>query len=454
MNVSALTPTVNCFFITAAMLCCQSVQAQHWSGWMGDQRDGVYRESGVVESIPESGLKVKWRTPIQGGYAGPAVADGRVFVFDYQLTDGEIANDPMGRNTVNGTERLLAIDETTGKELWKHEYDCPYSISYAVGPRCTPTVDGKHVYILGSEGDLRCLKVDDGELVWERSFKKDFSAEVPLWGFSSHPLIVGDLLYTMVGGKGQGVVAFDKLTGKVKWKSLDGDAGYCPPSLYKVGDETQLIVFYPGAVAGLSLEDGAEKWSVPIEPKYGMSICRPMVEGNLMYVSSIGNKALLLKFNESQSQPEVVWQSSNPSKAIHCANSTPMLVDGIVYGSDCSKGSFMAVDVQTGERLWETFEPTRLGEKRKLSHGTAFLTRIGDTDRYFLMSELGDLLMGRLTKEKFESLGRFHVLEPTSEAFGRDVVWSYPAYANRTAYVRNDKEIVAVDLAADTSAKK
>jgi hypothetical protein len=106
----------------------------------------------------------------------------------------------------------------------------------------------------------------------------------------------------------------------------------------------------------------------------------------------------------------------------------------------------MAVNAKDGSRLWQTFEATDPSEDRMLRHGTAFLTRVGDSDRYFVMSETGDLMMARLTPEKFESLGRFKTVEPTEEAFGRAVVWSHPAYANRTAYIRNDKEIIAVDL--------
>ena len=149
--------------------------ADDWTGWMGNQRDGVYRETGIINEIPKSGLDVKWRTPIQGGYAGPAVADGKVFVFDYQKAAGDAFNDPFKRADVKGKERLLAIDEETGEVVWEHAYECAYSISYPAGPRCTPTVDGQHVYTLGSESDLRCVKVSDGELVWKRTLKEDLS---------------------------------------------------------------------------------------------------------------------------------------------------------------------------------------------------------------------------------------------------------------------------------------
>ncbi|MCG8650470.1 MAG: PQQ-like beta-propeller repeat protein, partial [Pirellulales bacterium] len=133
---------------------------------MGPTRDGVYRETGIIDEVPAKGLPVKWRRPIGGGYAGPAVAGGRVFVFDYQKESGDAFNDPGQRAKLKGKERLTALDAKTGKQLWQHTYDCPYSISYPAGPRCTPTVDGDHLFILGSEGDLKCLRCRDGDLVW------------------------------------------------------------------------------------------------------------------------------------------------------------------------------------------------------------------------------------------------------------------------------------------------
>ena len=119
----------------------------------------------------------------------------------------------------------------------------------------------------------------------------------------------------------------------------------------------------------------------------------------------------------------------------HAANATAMFVDETIYGADCQMGSLIAADAKTGNRLWQTFDATDPKQKRRLNHGTAFLTRIGTSNRYFVMSEVG----------------RFHLLEPSGEAFGRNVVWTHPAYANQTAFVRNDTEIVAVDLTADAS---
>lgn len=428
-------------------------QADDWRQWMGVTGDGIYYEKGIVESIPAGGLPVKWRHEIAGGYAGPSVANGRVYVFDYVKSSGEVMNDPSVRAQLGGSERLLCLDEKTGKELWKYEYECPYSISYPVGPRCTPTVDisGEgdegRVYLLGSEGDFACLNATTGEVLWKKSFKNDYKAVVPIWGFASHPLVDGDLVYCMVGGDGQTVVAFDKLTGEERWKALSArEPGYCPPSIIEEGGVRQLIVWHSEAIVSLDLATGKEYWKHPIAPDFAMAIAKPQLEGNLLYASAIRNNSVLLDLNEQEPAAKEVW-SYTKRGSLFAANSTPIFHNGTIYGTDCNEGCLKAIDAKDGKELWRTFDATRFGEKRRLSHGTGFLTRIDGTDRYLILSEIGDLIMARLTPEKYEELGRFKAVEPTSEAFGRTVVWSHPAYANRTAYIRNDKEIVAIDLA-------
>ena len=431
---------------TSVLTTSDQAHADNWPAWMGPTHDGVYREHGIVESIPAKGLPVKWRHNIGGGYAGPAVADGNVVVFDYLKEDGKPFNDPSKRATLTGQERVTCLNESTGEVRWSKQYDCPYSISYPAGPRCTPTIDGDRVYTLGSEGDLHCYRMTDGELLWSKNFKRDFQAKILIWGSSAHPLIDGDLLYAMVGGQGQGVVAFNKMTGDVVWKALDVESGYCPPSIVEFAGKRQLIIYHPQGVVSLAPSDGTEYWREKLVPKYQMSIARPMVDGDLMYASGIGNVSMMLKLNSEEPGAEVLWRG-NPKNSLYSANATPMFVDGVIYGSDCSVGSLIAVDAKTGDRLWQTFEATKPGEKRRVNHGTAFLTRVGDSDRYLILGETGQLMLARLTREKFESLGAFQALEPTGEAFGRSVLWSHPAYANRTAYLRNDTEIIAVDLA-------
>lgn len=147
-----------------------SARADDWPQWMGPGRDNVWREEGVIEWFPVGGPKVLWRTPIAGGYAGAAVAGGRVFVTDY-VTDDDVKQSNFERKTSTGTERVLCLDEATGRILWKHEYPVTHTISYPAGPRCTPTVDGDPVYTLGAEGNLLCLAVADGKVIWSRDLE-------------------------------------------------------------------------------------------------------------------------------------------------------------------------------------------------------------------------------------------------------------------------------------------
>ena len=139
-----------CLVCWLACAAIPTVYGDDWPQWMGPRRDGVWRESGLVATIPAGGLPVKWRVPVKGGYSGPAVADGRVYLTDYDRPAGPLGNAPNDRTQLAGRERVLCVDAATGDLLWEHAYDCRYGISYAAGPRCTPTVADGKVYSLGA----------------------------------------------------------------------------------------------------------------------------------------------------------------------------------------------------------------------------------------------------------------------------------------------------------------
>jgi len=423
------------------------VRADDWPQWLGPQRDSIWRETGILDKFPDGGLKVKWRVPIAGGYAGPAVAEGRVFVTDYVRGEGKNTNSPTGRDRLTGKERVLCFDAAEGKPLWKHEYECPYNISYSCGPRCTPTVHGGRVYALGAEGNLLCLDAAKGTVLWSKDLKKEYKVETPMWGFCGHPLVDGQKLICLVGGEGSIAVAFDKDTGKELWKALSAkEPGYCPPTIIESSGRRQLLIWHPESINSLDPETGKSYWSVPLEPKYGMSISTPRKLDDYLFASGIGEIGALLKLGTDKPGADVVWRGKRDT-AVYCANSTPFLENGTIYGCDCMTGAFRAVKLDTGERLWETFAPTT--GKNRGPHGTAFIVKNGD--RFFLMSETGQLIIARLTPKAFEETGRAKLLEPTGVAFGRDVLWSHPAFANRCIFARNDKELICVSLAADAA---
>src|SRR6266540_6625640 len=148
-------------------LAIPAIRADDWPQWLGPQRDGVWREEGLIEKFPADGPRVRWRTPVGSGYTGPAVTQGRVFVMDRQLAPGANNPDnPFAKTTIAGTERVLCLDEADGKVLWNYGYECPYTVSYPAGPRVTPTVHEGKVYTLGAEGNLFCLEAASGKVLW------------------------------------------------------------------------------------------------------------------------------------------------------------------------------------------------------------------------------------------------------------------------------------------------
>ena len=414
-----------------------------WPQWMGPQRDGIWRESGLLEKFPESGATVKWRIPVAGGYSGPAVADGRVYLTDYLRESGESFNNPGQRAELQGKERVHCLDAATGEEVWKYEYDCAYKISYPAGPRATPTVQDGKVYILGAEGRLTCLNAATGELIWSKELQTEYKVEAPIWGFSSHPLVDGDKLILLVGGEGSVVVAFNKNTGAELWKALSAtEPGYAPPIITEAAGQRQLLIWHPQSINSLDPETGKPYWSVPLEPQYGMSIMAPQRSGDYLFASGIGDAAAVLKLNQEKPGADVVWRGAAKT-AVYCANSTPLIEDGVIYGADCRSGGLRGVDLKTGERLWESFAPTT-GERRG-GHGTVFLVK--NEDRHLLFSETGDLIIAKLSAKGYDEISRAHIIEPTGECFGRTVVWSHPAFANQCVFARNDKELVCISLA-------
>ena len=432
-----------------------TARADDWPQWLGPRRDSIWREPGLATAIPAAGLPVKWRVPVAGGYSGPAVADGRVYGMDYVAREGELVNGPNDRTLRAGTERLLCLDAATGRLLWKHEYDCPYSISYASGPRCTPTVADGRVYALGAEGNLACLDAATGRLLWSKDFKTLYAAPTPIWGFCGHPLVEGDLLVCLVGGPGSVAVAFDRVTGAERWKALTAsESGYCPPTMIESAGVRQLVIWDADNLNALDPATGRVLWSQPLKPMYGMSIMAPQVadtpRGQVLFASGIGRVAALYALAADAPAARLLWRGE-PRSAVFCANATPFIAGDTLYGCDCDTGMLTAVALDDGRRLWETLEPTTGGERRS-KHGTAFLVRqaegvAGDpagTTRTWIFSETGDLILARLSPEKYEELGRTRLLDPTNECFGREVVWSHPAFANGCILVRNDREVVCV----------
>lgn len=433
-----------------------TVHADDWPQWLGPKRDGVWRETGLLSKFPEGGPKVRWRTPVGIGYAGPAVAAGKVFVTDLVLPEGVRApSDGFKGGRLNGTERVLCLDEATGKVLWTHSYPTVYQIAYPGGPRCTPVVDGDRVYTLGAMGQLFCLDVATGKPLWSKDFIKDYDGNPSLWGFSAHPLLDGDKLICLAGGReGAVVVAFDKTTGKELWKALSArEPGYAPPMIYTFDGKRQLIIWHPEAVNGLDPETGKVFWSQRFPLQAGLSVPTPRQDGDRLFVTAFYNGPMMLEVSGSESpSAKIVWKGKSNSElpqrtdGLHSIIATPILKDGHIYGV-CSHGELRCLDATTGKRIWETFAATTGKGVERWANAFLIFQKEGDDERFFLANDQGELIIAHLTPKGYEEVSRAKIVEPTNVmARGRKLVWSHPAFANKCVYARNDNEIVCVSL--------
>ena len=354
----------------ALLLTAAVGRADDWPQWMGPGRDNVWNETGLLEKFPEGGPKVLWRAPVAGGYAGPAVANGTVFVTDYTkttVTQEMLDSGNFDRKEATGTERVLAIDEKTGKELWKYEYPVKYAISYPSGPRCTPLVKDGKVYTLGSEGHLACLDAKTGKKIWAKELKAEYKTKSALWGYAAHPMIDGKKLITLAGRDGSHVVAFDKDTGAELWKSQSQpEQGYSPPLITEAAGVRQLIVPGPSDLRALNPETGERLWTTPYSADNGSIIMTPIRSGDYVFVAGYQTKNLLVKLAADKPGVTVEWKDKR-GYGLSPVNVQPFLQDGVVYGYDES-GTMYAVELPSGKRLWESGGP--VGEDTEgLRHG-------------------------------------------------------------------------------------
>jgi outer membrane protein assembly factor BamB len=425
-------------FVTPALVFWHSRigTADDWPQWRGPQRDGIWRETGIVDKFASKQLPIKWRAEIGPGYTGPTVSNGRVYVMD-RLQDPK------------SVERVLCFDENDGKPIWSHTYDCPYQkVGYQAGPRAAVTIDNAKAYSLGTMGNLFCFDAATGKILWQKDLNQEYKIEMPIWGIAASPLIDGDRLILQIGGENACVVALDKNTGSELWKSLTDRAQYSAPVLIQQAGKSVLVVWTGDAVVGLNPADGKEYWREDMKPsRMPIGIATPVVENDHLFVSSFYDGSLMLKLRQDTPAVERIWRAVGPdeqhTKSLHCMIGTPIILGDYVYGVD-SHGELRCLKVETGERVWESL--TAVPKAR-----WSTIHMVQNAGRVYMFNERGELLIGRLSPTGFAEISRTKLIEPTRDQLGQrgGVCWSHPAYANRCIFARNDKEIVCASLAAD-----
>ncbi|HEV8002537.1 MAG TPA: PQQ-binding-like beta-propeller repeat protein [Planctomycetaceae bacterium] len=423
MRVDRKTLAVTAFCVLSTSLC----HADDWWQWRGPDRDGVCRESGLITVFPPGKLKPRWKVPVGTGFSTPVVAHGRVYVSDAELIL------PTGR------ERILAFDERTGQRQWVYTYDPDYPKwaldgTNPLGPRATPIVENGRIYSLGILGRLVALDAKTGSVLWKHDLQKEFSGHLECTG---SPLLENDLLIVSVGARPDAcVIAFDKQSGKKVWSALNEAASFSSPMIATVGDSRQLIIWTQQWITALHPATGKVYWRQRLNTSGDFAVPTPVQQGDKLFVGG-----LMLKLDQEGGKPAILWPSAEAVTAKLLSNTSTPVLDGDYVYTAKSSGEFVCLEAATGKEVWKTDKVT--GLRRGAS---AQITPNGDSA--FVYNDRGELIRARLVASGYQELSRTALIEPTFPFFGAKYAWAPPAFANEHLFVRNDRELLCVSLAA------
>jgi len=348
--------------------------------------------------------------------SGLAISDGRLVTL--------IQND--------GQQWLVCHESNTGKPIWKTPLAPEYKNQQGDGPRATPTIVGDRVLAYTGEGLLVSANMNDGKIAWSQNVVTQLKGKVADYGMASSPLIVGDLVIVTAGAPKACVAAYRLKSGERAWVTGDDATGYSSPALLDVGGRRQVVVFTGSSAIGLTPETGSLLWRHPYETDYDCNIAVPLAFDGKVFISTGENHGSVLLGLKPQGDKlviEEVWQSQGPQSMLRSEWQTPILLDGYLYGLD-NIGSagpvthLTCVKAATGERVWQ--QP-RFGKSNL----------IAADGKLFFSNMAGELVVVRATPKGFEEIGRKQILGPTRQA---------PSLAGGLLYLRDDKEIVCLDV--------
>lgn len=430
------------FPILATVALWHAAVAADWPEFRGPDRAGIWDAEGLVENfegMPDPLVPV-WSAPVGGGYSGPTVAGGGVCLMDRGA--------PGSSEEV---ERIVCVDRETGKPKWIHTYPCVYQgIDYAFGPRASVTIAEGKAYGLGMMGHLHCLDAETGAVVWEKDLAREYRIDMPIWGLAASPLLEGGTLVVQVSAPAAGAtfVGFDPQSGEEKWRAFDDKGSYVSPIAVEQAGKRVVVAWSGQRIAGLDAESGAVHWELPTQPnKMPINVPGPAVseDGTKLFLAVFYDGSRLIELDQGSLTAREAWhrQGINERKtdAIHAMISPPFWKDDWIYGID-SYGQIRCLDPKNGERVWEN--TSALAQER---WSTVFSVQNGENT--WMMTERGELVIARFTPEGYEEVDRVRVIRPTTPLKQRKegtVLWSHPAFAGTRVYVRNDQELVCVEV--------
>ncbi|HZR21777.1 MAG TPA: PQQ-binding-like beta-propeller repeat protein [Verrucomicrobiae bacterium] len=404
-----------------------SASADDWPQWQGPDRNAVSKERGLLKEWPKEGPPLAWKVNGRGGGdSAPAIAKGRIFAMGNRGDD----------------EITWALSEADGKTVWETRLGPAFEQQMPQGkegPGCTPTVEGERVYVLGLGGDLACLQVKDGKLVWQRSLKEDFGGRVPTWSYRESPLVDGDKLICTPGGEDATLVALDKLTGKTIWKSqVPGSpkAAYVSAIAIDFSGQREYVQFTQNALVGIAASDGKFLWRYDrCANSHGINCSTPLYHDGLVFASSAyGAGGGLVKLSKDENggvkADEVYF-----SRKMQNHHGGMILYDGSLYGASGGNegGALVCLDFQTGKVLWDERDDA---EHRAPKGSLAFAD-----GRLYYRTEKGGMLLLEPSPKEYLERGRFEQPDRTNKP-----AWAHPVIANGKLYLRDQDLLLCYDV--------
>ena len=416
--------------IVGWFLLLQPLRADDWPQFRGTNRDAVWHETGLMQTFPPEGLRVRWRVPVGYGLSSPIVAQGRVYLIDAELKKPK------------AQERVHCWDEKTGKSLWTHVYDVSYpdwafDAKQMTGPNSTVIVQDSKLFAIGATGQLLCLDAIKGTVLWERKLTVDYGLEA-FSGITPSLLIEDKLLILVIGGKPDAcVVALDKSTGKEVWHALSDKWTYSSPIVIAAGGQRQLIVWTPDSATSLNPANGKTWWRQELTVAGILAtVATPVLKDDLLLFSG-----MMMQLDPAKPAMKVLWPAKlTGTQRILSQSSIPIILGDHVFSAKIP-GKLVCLESLTGKQVWETDKVTN-----KSMGSTIHLTPNGDS--VLIFTDEGNLIRARLTSQGYDELSRVHVIDPIYTFAGRKVVWPPPAYANQHIFVRNEVELICASLAA------
>ena len=391
--------------LAAAGLCLGA----DWPGWRGPNRDAISPDTGINKDWNANAPKELWRVKVGDlGHAGPAVADGKVFILDHK-----------------GSEDIVrAIDLSTGKDVWKTRYEDASKQNYGFS-RATPLVENGKVCTVSFNGNVHCLDAKDGKILWKKSLVGDFGGRAPQWMFAMSPVIDGEKLILVTGATGGDVIAVNKDTGDVLWKGGGGDLpGYSTPVVATLAGKRQYLVFMANALTGVDAADGKRLWKFQWQTEYDVNAATPIVVGDdSVFITSGYNRGCALVKVTADAATKV-WENKN----IKSHFNSPVLSGGYLYGTS-DPGDLVCLDAKTGNVVWKQdgFEKGGL-----LAIDGVIIAQDG---------RRGTLVMCELSPKGYKELGRINAFPKC-----RQRAWAPPIVADKKLIARDMSELVCYDL--------